>query len=211
MHNANPRTVNEIRRQCVTGKPSKKSLKATRPEHHEYFMKIAVTVSERAICMGRRVGAVLAKDGRIVATGYNGTPEHMPNCDEREKGCHRCANRDSFEPGSGYDVCICVHAEQNALLSAARFGIGVEGAVLYSTDKPCFGCAKEALQANIEAVYYMREWRHPAEDPRVHHEYDRILGRFPKGVRQVELADSSLPNELAGGEALGGTGHREGG
>jgi dCMP deaminase len=182
-----------------------------RPEHHDYFMKIALAVSERAECLGRHVGAVLVKDGRIISTGYNGTPEHMPNCDEKEQGCHRCAHPDDFGPGVGYDVCICVHAEQNALLSAARFGIGVEGAFLYTTMKPCFGCAKEALQAKIEAVYYLNDWT-PREE--VVHEYKRILGRFPKGVRQVELIGTSLTLVDAsadGGEGLADTGHRPGG
>jgi dCMP deaminase len=179
-----------------------------RPAHDEYFMKIAVAVSERAICLGRHVGAVLVKDGRIIATGYNGTPEHMPNCDQREKGCHRCASPDEYPPGAGYDVCICVHAEQNALLSAARFGIPVENAVLYSTLKPCFGCAKEALQARIEAVYYLQDWM-PSQ-PEQEQEYKRILLRFPKGVRQIELADTALHVETAG-EALADTGHGEGG
>lgn len=107
-----------------------------RPGHHEYFMQIAMTVRRRALCLGRSVGAVLVKEGRIISTGYNGTPENMPNCDERERGCLRCASRDQFESGTGYDVCICVHAEQNALLSAARFGTPVDGAVLYTTLRP---------------------------------------------------------------------------
>ncbi len=185
---------------------ARKASKTARPEHHEYFMKIALAVSERAVCLGRHVGAVLVKDGRIIATGYNGTPEHMPNCDDREKGCYRCSHRDDFEPGAGYDLCICVHAEQNALLSAARFGIGVEGAVLYTTDKPCFGCAKEALQAKIEAVYYMRDWAHPSTEVLVQQEYKRILGRFSKGVRQVDVTTTALPAETEG-EALVDTGH----
>src|SRR5579872_1436523 len=107
-----------------------------RPEHHEYFMNIAIAVRRRALCLGRSVGAVLVRDGRIISTGYNGTPENMPNCDEREHGCLRCASPDQFPSGTGYDLCICVHAEQNALLSAARFGTSVEGSVLYSTLRP---------------------------------------------------------------------------
>ena len=70
----------------------------------------------------------------------------MKNCDQG--GCERCANPEQYPSGTGYDVCICVHAEQNALLAAARFGIAVEGAMLYSTMRPCFNCSKELLQAN---------------------------------------------------------------
>jgi dCMP deaminase len=93
----------------------------TRPSHEEYFMTIAMAVRLRANCLGTRVGAVIALEDRLISAGYNGTPSHMRNCDEG--GCYRCANREKkFESGSAYDVCICVHAEQNALLSAARFG-----------------------------------------------------------------------------------------
>jgi dCMP deaminase len=169
-------------------------------------MKIALAVSERAVCMGLRVGAVLVRDERIIATGYNGTPEHMPNCDDVEKGCYRCANREHFVSGTGYDLCICVHAEQNALLSAARFGTAVEGAVIYTTHRPCFGCAKEALQARIDAIYYLNPWDHPSTDQQIHNEYNRILGRFPKGVRQVRLKDAGRHPD-PGREVLTGTGH----
>lgn len=132
-----------------------------RPTKPEYFMRLAMEVRSRANCTGRKVGAVLIKDDRIVSTGYNGTPGTMTNC--AEGGCYRCARPQEFAAGQGYDVCICVHAEQNALLAAARFGIAVEGCVLYSTLQPCFGCLKEALQARISKVVYLRPWKAPEE------------------------------------------------
>ena len=103
-------------------------------------MGIAMAVRRRANCQGNRVGAVIVVDKHIVSTGYNGTPHGMPNC--LDGGCHRCACRDEYPSGTGYDMCICVHAEQNAILAAARFGIAVDGATLYSTMRPCFGCTK---------------------------------------------------------------------
>ena len=118
-----------------------------RPNRDDYYMGIALAVRRRANCLGNRVGAILVRNDHVVATGYNGTPAGMPNCDEG--GCERCGNRDKYPSGQGYDLCICVHAEQNALLMAARFGIAVEGATLYTTMEPCFGCAKEALQAKV--------------------------------------------------------------
>jgi dCMP deaminase len=130
-----------------------------RPAQDEYFMTIAMAVRSRADCLGSRIGAVLARDERVVSTGYNGTPQDMVNCSDG--GCERCSNRERFQSGSGYDLCICVHAEQNALLSAARFGIATEGAVVYTTTRPCFGCTKELLQARIKAVFYIHDWRHP--------------------------------------------------
>src|SRR5512142_3260742 len=102
---------------------------ASRPDRHHYFMGIALAVRQRADCTGQKVGAVIVVDRRIVSTGYNGTPSGMQNCSDG--GCHRCANRDKkYASGTAYDLCICVHAEQNAILSAARFGIGVQGATL---------------------------------------------------------------------------------
>jgi len=160
-------------------------VRETRPYRTDYYMGIALAVRRRANCLGNRVGAVLVLDDRIVSTGYNGTPENMPNCDEG--GCERCARRDDFPSSLGYDVCICVHAEQNALLSAARFGIRVEGAVAYTTVRPCFGCAKELLQARIHAVYYLHEWRHP--DPELWRQYLLLQERFPGGVHRVAVDD----------------------
>lgn len=174
-----------------------------RSQHHEYFMSIAIAVRERAQCLGRSVGAVLVRDGRIIATGYNGTPENMPNCDASERGCLRCSKPREFEAGTGYDLCICVHAEQNALLSAARFGTAVENAVLYSTLRPCFGCTKEALQAKIRQIYYLADWEHP--DRGVAHQYDVLQARLPGGVRPLQgMTD---PNESGASPPLAGTGH----
>ena len=107
-----------------------------RPDWDEYFMLIAVATRERAECLGRHVGAVLVREGRIVATGYNGTPRGFPRCNASEQGCHRCAHREQYPSGSAYDVCICVHAEQNAILQAARLGYSLEGAHCYTTLRP---------------------------------------------------------------------------
>src|SRR3972149_5411208 len=124
---------------------------------NEYYMGIALAVRKRANCQGRSVGAVVVKDKRIVSTGYNGTAEGMKNC--LDGACYRCDNPTKYAPGEGYDRCVCVHAEQNALLSAARFGIAVEGATIYTTLQPCFGCMKEMLQAKVRRVYYLHPWQ----------------------------------------------------
>ena len=156
-----------------------------RPTIHEYMMSIALTVRSRANCTGNRVGAVLAREHHIVSTGYNGTPHGMTNCDQG--GCERCAHRDRFPSGTGYDLCICVHAEQNALLSAARFGIEVEGSLLYTTMRPCFGCAKELLQAGVSGVRYLHDWRHP--DEAMSAEYERLVSQFPAGEARIDVPD----------------------
>ncbi len=156
-----------------------------RPARTEYYMGIAMAVRRRANCLGNRVGAILVLNDHIVSTGYNGTPAGMPNCEEG--GCQRCARRDRYRSAEGYDVCVCVHAEQNTLLSAARFGIHVEGAVLYSTMRPCFSCAKLLLQARIHQVHYLHDWKHPDDD--LWHSYMELQNRFPGGVHKVDLPD----------------------
>lgn len=151
-------------------------------------MGIAMSVREKANCLKRRVGAVIVLNNRIIATGYNGTPEGITNC--LDGGCRRCAHPEYFEAGTGYDLCICVHAEQNALISAARFGIAVEGAAMYSTMRPCFGCTKELLQAKIQAVYYLHDWKYP--DERMHEEYMLIQSQFPSGIQKVDMDDPNV-------------------
>ena len=157
----------------------------TRPDMHRDVMGIAIAVRSRADCTGNRVGAVIVVDRRLVSTGYNGTPEHMPNCSEG--GCHRCANRDDYPSGVGYDLCICVHAEQNAILAAARFGIAIQGSTVYSTMRPCFGCTKEMLQAGVKAVYYLHDWTHPDREKQA--QYQLLQGRFEGGIRRLEMED----------------------
>ena len=157
----------------------------SRPDMNQYLMGIAMAVRKRANCLGSRIGAVIALNGRVVSTGYNGTPENMPNC--LDGGCHRCANREQYPSGSGYDLCICVHAEQNAILSAARFGISIEGSTVYSTMRPCFSCTKEMLQARVRAVYYLHDWSHP--NPVHKAEYERLQARFEGGIRRLDMPD----------------------
>ncbi len=156
-----------------------------RPDWDEYYMRIAMAVRARANCSGNRVGAILVQNDRIISTGYNGTPHNMANC--LDGGCQRCKNRHKYESGKDYDLCICVHAEQNTLLAAARFGIATEGALLYSTMRPCFGCTKELLQAKIRAVYYLHEWVYP--DGQMQGIYGHLQTQFPDGVLQVSIED----------------------
>ncbi len=156
-----------------------------RPERSEYYMGIAIAVRRRANCLGTRVGAVLVLDDRIIATGYNGTPAGFANCDEG--GCDRCAARERYQSGEGYDLCICVHAEQNALLAAARFGIAVSGATCYTTTRPCLGCTKELLQAQVREVRYLHDWAHP--DPTQRALYLRLQEHFRGGCAAVTMPD----------------------
>jgi dCMP deaminase len=153
---------------------------APRPGKNLYFLLIALAARSRADCLGRRVGAVVTREGRVVSTGYNGTPFGMPNCSDG--GCHRCSQRNSESAprGGAYDICVCVHAEQNAILTAARFGQQTLGAAMTSTVQPCFGCLKEMLQAGITGVHYLHPWN-PTEaygDPALAAQYDALRSRF---------------------------------
>jgi dCMP deaminase len=158
---------------------------AHKPDWPEYFMSIALAARARADCTGNRVGAILVKDKFIIATGYNGTPAGAPNCSEG--GCERCAHPERYPSGQGYDLCICVHAEANALLMAARVGISTNGSTLYSTMRPCFGCSKELLQAGVQRVVYLHDWRHP--DATYQTAYEGLQARFPEGIHQLVHPD----------------------
>jgi dCMP deaminase len=181
-----------------------------RPPYDDYFMGVAYAIRERANCLGYKVGAVLVLHDRVISTGYNGTPEGMPNCDEG--GCARCAARvrsgsrkPKYASGTGYDVCICVHAEQNALLAAARFGIPVDGGLIYTTIQPCFGCLKEMVQARIAGVRYRHPWSHP--DKNLKPQYDILRIRFTQGVKQIFTPDAREAWALGKGAKAGDTGH----
>lgn len=154
-------------------------------ENDQYYMNIAIAVRKKANCLGRKVGAVIVRENRIISTGYNGTPEGITNC--TDGGCVRCRERGTYKGSVGYDVCVCVHAEQNALITAARFGNAVEGSVVYSTLRPCFDCTKAALQAKVAAIYYLHEWQYPIEE--LQEQYELLQSTFPDGVNKVDLED----------------------
>lgn len=169
-----------------------------RPDKAAYFMLLALAARARADCIGRHVGAVISREGRVLSTGYNGTPFGVPNCSEG--GCYRCAQRRTGEsPRSGaYDVCICVHAEQNAILTAARFGQQTLGGAMTSTVQPCFGCLKEMLQAGISEVSYLHPWD-PMEaygDQALAAQYDTLRSCF-NSFRQLGDPDLDAAGAFA--------------
>ncbi len=115
-------------------------------------MMLAEVVKKRADCSRRQVGALIVKDFRIVSTGYNGTPHGIKNCSAG--GCQRCRQRDKGEiKWNEYEEsCVCIHAEQNAIIQAARQGTSTKRATLYSTTNPCSSCAKMLINAGIVRV-----------------------------------------------------------
>ncbi|KAH9081730.1 cytidine deaminase-like protein [Lactarius deliciosus] len=115
-----------------------------RPSWDSYFMTLASLASMRSNCMKRRVGAILVRNKRILATGYNGTPLGLTNCNEG--GCSRCNGSDECES------CLCLHAEENALLETGRER--VEGATLYCNTCPCLTCTVKIVQTGVKEVVY---------------------------------------------------------
>ena len=122
--------------------------KINRPNWDEYFLKIANLVSERSTCLRRGVGAILVKDKKILATGYNGAPVNIAHCDKA--GCVRA--KLNIPSGERHELCRGLHAEQNALLQAALHGVSVKNAILYSTIQPCLICAKMLINAGISDI-----------------------------------------------------------
>ena len=128
--------------------------KKKRPEWNEYFISIAKLVSERSTCLRRKVGAILVRDKKILATGYNGAPSGIIHCDKA--GCVRL--RLKIPSGKRHELCRGLHAEQNALLQAALHGTSVKGAILYSTVQPCIICAKMLINAGIKEIVIAGEY-----------------------------------------------------
>lgn len=117
----------------------------------EYFMEIAEIVKTRSTCLRRHVGAVIVKDNRIITTGYNGAPSGMEHCIDKG-GCYR--EKMNIPSGQRHELCRALHAEQNAVIQAAKFGISTDGATIYITLQPCVICSKIIINAGIKRVVY---------------------------------------------------------
>ena len=120
-----------------------------RPSWDEYFMEMAVLTAKRSTCMRRSVGAVIVKDRHIIATGSNGAPRGIAHCAERG-GCLR--QKLGVPSGERHELCMALHAEQNAIIQAAMLGQSIEGATIYVTHQPCVICAKMIINAGIRRI-----------------------------------------------------------
>ena len=117
----------------------------------EYFMEIAEIVKTRSTCMRRQIGAVIVKDNRIITTGYNGAPSGCRHCTEIGS-CYR--QEHNIPSGERHELCRALHAEQNAIIQAARIGNTTDGATIYVTNQPCVICAKMCINAGIKRFVY---------------------------------------------------------
>lgn len=144
-------------------------------------------VSQDGNCVKRQVGAaILALDGTILAAAANGTPLGMRRCDCG--GCARCAVANRFAHGLGYDLCVCLHAEQAVLISAMRHSIRVDGLLLASSYQPCFMCAKLIVASRFSGVLYSEPWRVPEEQsqlPGLREDYASLWKQLPRGCQPL--------------------------
>ncbi|RME41508.1 MAG: cytidine deaminase [Deltaproteobacteria bacterium] len=122
-----------------------------RPGWDQYFIDIASLVASRSTCLRRQVGAVVVKDRNILATGYNGTPSGITHCEVT--GCLR--EQLKVPSGQRHELCRGLHAEQNAIIQAARHGVNLDGGILYCTHSPCIICTKMLINAGIRKVVYL--------------------------------------------------------
>ena len=132
----------------------KMELTNDRPSYDEYFMEMANVVAKRSTCLRRRVGAILVKDKHILSTGYNGAPKGFRHCDE--VGCLR--QKQDIPSGERHELCRGLHAEQNAIIQAAVFGVSIKDSTLYCTNTPCVVCVKMLINAGVTEIVYSGEY-----------------------------------------------------
>ncbi len=117
------------------------------------FIKIAFEIASASKCVSKQVGAVIVKDGRILSTGYNGTPAGYINCNEYWKGEY---TKEHHDWSKTYEI----HAEMNAIIWAARKGISIEGATIYVTLEPCSECSKNIIACGIKRIVYAKKYEY---------------------------------------------------
>ena len=122
-----------------------------RPSWDEYFIEMLDVVKKRSTCLRRQVAAVIVKDKRIIATGYNGAPTGLFHCGQ--VGCLR--DEQGIPSGEHHELCRGIHAEQNAIIQSAMHGVSVAGSTIYITNSPCVLCAKMIINAGVSRIVYM--------------------------------------------------------
>jgi dCMP deaminase len=153
------------------------------------------TIGERGNCLKRSVGVAVFYNGQLVASAANGTAEGLPRCDEG--GCARCKSKQPRVHGTGYDLCVCLHAEEAAVAYCNSHGLSLRGTTIVSSYQPCLMCAKLLTACQVEGVRYIDPWQVPELGSGVvglKDDYLRVLSRFPDGC--VTIPDN-LPADSA--------------
>jgi len=125
-----------------------------RPSWDEYYMEMVEVIKKRSTCLRRQVGAIIVKDKRIIATGYNGSPVGCKHCEE--VGCLR--DQLKIPSGERHELCRAIHAEQNALVQAAYSGTSVKDSIMYITTQPCSLCAKMIINAGVTKILFKGDY-----------------------------------------------------
>jgi dCMP deaminase len=154
---------------------------------HEKLMAMANEVARKSNCARRSVGAVIVRHGQTISTGWNGVSEAHRNC--REAGCPRCIA--GGDTGSGYETCICIHAEQRAIASAARRGINTDDSVMYVNLRPCLQCLAIAKAAGVRQIYFGETWTYPDEVEGVYRTLSAEFDSFS------QIVEKQLPEIMA--------------
>ncbi len=128
-----------------------------RPAWDSYFMEMTEVVAKRSTCLRRKVGALIVKEKRVLATGYNGAPSGLKHCDET--GCLR--EKNNVPSGERHELCRGLHAEQNAIIQAALHGSSIKEATLYCTHQPCILCTKMIINSGIKRVVFKGAYPDP--------------------------------------------------
>lgn len=125
---------------------------------HKIFLDIAEKISEMSHCISYKVGCILVKDGRIISTGYNGTPANFSNCDEVNQNLTDLSNLEQRQLHHSFSEMYEIHAEINAILCAAKNGISIEGSILYTSVQPCYNCLKMICNSGIKTIIYRKPY-----------------------------------------------------
>lgn len=153
------------------------------------IISILEKVSRRGTCQKRKVGCVIIRSSKVLLTAANGMPNGLQlSCEGGD--CPRCKKTNKFKHGLYYDLCFCLHAEERAIANAAKKGISLEGAILYSSYQPCIMCIKQIFQSGIIGIRYLESWNVP-EPGIINKEelqctYNLISNSFPLGNKKLQ-------------------------
>ncbi len=173
--------------------------RSSRRSLDDYYIRIAWDVSRRGNCRRRAVGALLVNKWNILSVGYNSVPIGSTSC--IDGGCPRCLSNATRH--KGYDRCICIHAEQNAILLAARQGTITDGLTMYTTLRPCLDCLKMIVQAGIREIVYDLPFLLDDELEATHRTLQTESGIIlrqhpftkPLDTPELHLVDSDMPSD----------------
>lgn len=157
--------------------------KYTRPSWDEYFMEVAKAVAKRATCDRGRSGCVIARDRQILVTGYVGSPKGLPHCDEVGHQMKITTHED------GHQTQHCVrtaHAEQNAIVQAAKLGVAIDGATMYCKMTPCSVCAKMIINASIKRIVCEKKYHAGGDSEEMFRQAGVELNYFDETIEKYD-------------------------